>query len=202
MYNISVGNYVDRDIKRVELGKIQKGENILQVSMPFGMQTDVEAMYLLGDFGVQVVGDCAVITKPVRKMHFGSWTMEGLPFYGGNVTYHIPVKGNGYPLNVALTKFRSPVIKVELDGKKQGMIAVSPYEVVTEPVMEGMHSLDITVYGNRYNTFGALHNTDEGKDVYCSPNFWRSTGSLWSYEYQFRPTGPLTAPVITESLRK
>ena len=202
VYNISVGNYVDRDIKRVELGKIQKGENILQVSMPFGMQADVEAMYLLGDFGVQVAGDCAVITNPVRKMHFGSWTMEGLPFYGGNVTYHIPVKGNGYPLNVALTKFRSPVIKVELDGKKQGMIAVSPYEVVTEPVMEGMHSLDITVYGNRYNTFGALHNTDEGKDVYCSPNFWRSTGSLWSYEYQFRPTGPLTAPVITESLRK
>lgn len=194
----SLGNYVDRDIKRVALGTIHKGSNELLISMPFGLKTDVEAVYILGDFGVQATGDCAVITEPVRKMHFGSWILEGLPFYGGNVTYHIPVIGHGKALRVALTKFRNPVIEVALDGKKQGMIAISPYEVVTEVLEEGTHMLDITVYGNRYNTFGALHNTDAGKDVYCSPNHWRSTGSLWSYEYQLRLTGPLTAPKITE----
>ncbi len=196
--NVPVGRYVDRDIFRVTLGKLCKGENTLFISMPFKQKTNVEAMYLLGDFGVSAAGDSAKIIEPIRKMHFGDWVLEGLPFYGGNVTYHIPVEGNGNPFKVSLNKFRNPVMKVELDGKKQGMIAISPYEVTTEPVEKGMHMLDLTVYGNRFNTFGGLHNTDGGEYVYCSPNFWRSTGSFWAYEYQFRATGPLMAPRILE----
>lgn len=196
--NEPVGRYVDRDIHRIQLGEIHKGENLLEVSIPFGEKTNVEAMYLLGDFGVRAHGDMAEIMKPVKKIHFGSWTMEGLPFYGGNVTYHIPIEGNGRALKVALNKFRSPVIAVSVDGKRQGMIAISPYEVITESLEKGKHMLDITVYGNRFNTFGALHNTDEGKDVYCDPDFWRSEGQLWSYEYQLRETGPLMAPRIYE----
>lgn len=196
--NVASENYVDRDIFCVTLGKLVKGENILLVTMPFKQKTNVEAMYLLGDFGVNVCGDEAKIIEAVRKMHFGSWTMEGLPFYGGNVTYHIPIEGNGYPLRVRLNKFRSPVIAVDLDGKRQGIIAISPYDVVTEPVKKGKHILDITVYGNRFNTFGALHNTDAGTDVYCGPNFWRSKDELWSYEYQLKSAGPLMSPIITE----
>lgn len=200
--NKPIGNYVDRDILCVALGKVKKGENILRITMSFKQKTNVEAMYLLGNFGVRVYGDEAIITEPMKMLHFGNWTMEGLPFYGGNVTYHIPVEGNGYPFRVKLNKFRSPMIAVALDGKRQGEIAISPYEVITESVEKGKHMLEITVYGNRFNTFGALHNTDEGKDVYCGPNFWRSKGALWAYEYQLKPTGPLMAPMITEIHKK
>lgn len=195
--NTPIGRYVDRDIFRVALGKLCKGENTLLVSMPFGQKTNVEAMYLLGDFGVSVSGDTAKILAPVRRMHFGSWTMEGLPFYGGAVTYHIPIEGSGHPVRVALNKFRCPVMEVALDGRRQGLIAISPYEVTTEPVSEGRHTIGLTVYGNRFNTFGALHHTESGEDIYCNPNFWRSAGSRWSYEYQLRETGPLMAPRIT-----
>ena len=40
--------------------------------------------------------------------------------------------------------------------------------------------------------------TDEEKDVYCSPNFWRTRGDTWAYEYQLKRTGPLCAPVVEE----
>lgn len=196
--NKTVGRYVDRDILRVKLGRLHAGENELIVSLPFSRKTDVEAMMLLGDFGVRVQGDEAVVTAPVRRLHFADWVMQGLPFYGGKVTYHIGVEGHGKPLNVALTKFRAPVIAVDVDGKRQGLIAISPYNVTTEALAPGLHQLDLTVYGNRFNTFGAVHNTDEEKDVYCSPNFWRTRGDTWAYEYQLKRTGPLCAPVVEE----
>ncbi len=194
--NKPTGRYVDRDILRVRLGALKKGENELCVSMPFGRKTDVEAMMLLGDFGVRVCGRKAVVIAPVRALSFADWTAQGLPFYGGAVTYHIDVQGTGNPLRVSLTKFRSPAIAVDLDGERQGLIAISPYSAVTKPAAPGPHRLDLTVYGNRYNTFGAVHNSDEEKDVYCSPNFWRSTGDTWAYEYQLRRTGPLAAPIV------
>ena len=194
--NAPIGRYVDRDILRVALGALPKGRSELIVHMPFEPKTDVEAMYLLGDFGVRVDGDRAVVTAPVREMGFGDWTRQGLPFYGGNVTYHIRVEGEGDPIRVSLNRFRAPVIAVDLDGERQGIIAISPYAVTTRPLSPGEHSLDITVFGNRFNTFGALHNVDSGEDVYCSPNFWRSTGALWAYEYQLRSTGPLKSPDI------
>lgn len=192
------GRYVDRDILRVKLGALRQGENELLVTMPFGRKTDVENMMLLGDFGVRVSGDEAIVTAPIRHMHFADWTTQGLPFYGGTVTYHIEIQGRGKPVKVALTKFRAPVIAVDLDGRRQGVIAISPYAVVTEPVAPGSHMLNLTVYGNRYNTFGAVHNTDEEKDTYCSPNFWRTSGENWAYEYQLRRTGPLVAPTVAE----
>lgn len=198
--NRPVGRYVDRDIMRVALGALNAGRNELTVSMPFGKKTDVEAMYLLGDFGVRVAGDDAVVTAPVRTMRFGDWTTQGLPFYGGAVKYHIRLRGNGHPLRVRLTKFRAPAIAVDMDAERQGLIAVSPYAVTTQIAKPGEHELALTVYGNRYNTFGALHNTLQGADLHCTPNAWRTTGSLWAYEYQLRPTGPLKAPEIEEIL--
>lgn len=193
-----VGRYVDRDIWRIALGALHAGSNELTVSMPYDRKTDVEAMMLLGDFGVRTAGSSAVIIPPVRALHFSDWTAQGLPFYGGKVTYHLDVPASGKPLRVALTKFRAPVIAVDMDGQRQGLIAISPYSVVTSPAAAGMHRLDLTVYGNRFNTFGALHHTSEEKDLYCSPNFWRTRDALWAYEYQLRRTGPLCAPVITE----
>ena len=101
---------------------------------------------------------------------------------------------------MGLTKFRAPAIAVDMDAERQGLIAISPYAVTTQIAKPGEHELALTVYGNRYNTFGALHNTLQGADLHCTPNAWRTTGSLWAYEYQLRPTGPLKAPEIEEIL--
>ena len=72
----------------------------------------------------------------------------------------------------------------------------------TEPTICGKNKLDITVYGNRFNTFGIVHHVEEDEDNYCSPNKWRSKDSLWSYEYQLRKTGPLKAPDVFEILNE
>ena len=61
--------------------------------------------------------------------------------------------------------------------------------------ISGSHKLDMTAYGNRVNTFGAVHNCNE-KLTWFGPPAWRSSGVEWSYEYQLRRTGILVAPTV------
>ena len=77
-----------------------------------------------------------------------------------------------------------------------GLIAYAPYVLDFGVFPEGVHSLEITAYGNRLNTFGTLHNADENL-FWVGPNSWRTTGQEWSYEYIVKPTGILKAPRIS-----
>lgn len=94
-----------------------------------------------------------------------------------------------------ISRFRSPVLKVELDGEEVGHIAFSPYGISLGQVQAGVHQLKITSFGNRVNTFGAVHNCNE-VERWFGPNAWRSTKEEWSYEYFIKETGILKAPEI------
>ena len=60
---------------------------------------------------------------------------------------------------------------------------------------KGVHKITLCAYGNRINTFGALHNTDF-LYRWAGPPFWRTKDNKWAYEYQLTPCGILTAPRI------
>lgn len=196
----SNGWYTDRRIFTISLGVLKKGRNELCLTRKFGANVNLEAVYLLGDFGVTVAGRNAEITAPVRELEFGDWTRQGLPFYGGNVTYHLSLSAVNGPLCVEASRFAAPLLCVEIQGRRQGKIAFSPYCLKTEAVTQEETVLDITAYGSRVNTFGALHNCDL-TDNKSAPDYWRTKGSAWSYEYCLRPAGILKAPVITKAER-
>jgi hypothetical protein len=86
------GWYVDKCIGKVPLPEINVGKNVIEITVPYGKKTDIEACYLLGDFGVTVQGVNCTLTKPVTELTFGDITRQGLPFYGGNLTYHPEVE--------------------------------------------------------------------------------------------------------------
>lgn len=192
--NTPAGYFTDRSIQTIRLGTVRRGENILLVEMPYKVETNVEWCYLLGDFGVRVEGSHAVITEPVRSLYFGDWTVQGLPFYGGNVTYHTKIRGNGHECLLQISKYRNPLLSVAVDGKKAGNLVFAPY-TLSLGELEGTHDVDITTYGNRVNCFGAVHLCDENV-TWFGPMAWRSQSEAWSYEYQLRKTGVLSAPVL------
>lgn len=189
------GWWVDEAIQTVRLPALSAGEHELVVSLPYGPRTNPEWCYMLGDFGVEVRGRHARITAPVRELAFGDWTRQGLPFYAGNVTYHLKLNGQGVEQAVHAPKFVAPLLTVALDGQRAGPIAFPPFQVELGKVSKGAHSLDITVYGSRVNAFGCVHNADE-RMTWFGPNAWRTTGDAWAYEYQLKPAGLLTAPAI------
>lgn len=192
------GYYVDRAIKTVPVPGLHTGENILVARMPYYHRFSLEAMYLLGDFGVKAAGKNTRIIETKPQMAFGDICMQGLPFYGGNLTYKIPVTlEETCDLKIKVTQFRSPFIKVRMDGKDCGGIGFSPYELVIPEVALGEHLLELTACGSRVNTFGALHNCNQREPWPGHPDSYRTSGAAWAYEYQLKPAGILVSPVIT-----
>lgn len=190
------GWYVDKCIEKVSLPEIQVGENILELTIPYGRKTDVEAIYLLGDFGVKVQGIHCTLTKPIDRLCFGDITTQGLPFYGGNLTYHLEAESYNGMLDIGVTNYRGHLLRVEVDGEDKGVIAFSPYRLLVEGLSNGVHRVDLKYFGSRINTFGQLHHVSRADGIWWGPYSWRSTGSDWTYEYKFWPQGVLKSPEI------
>jgi hypothetical protein len=94
--------------------------------------------------------------------------------------------------------FKNPLISVALDARPSGHVAFPPYEVSLGELAPGVHELDLTAYGNRYNSFGAVHSCEPSTLPwgYKAPGSYRTEGSWWAYEYQLRPIGILSSPRI------
>ena len=191
------GFYVDKCIGKVSLPPIKAGINILEVSFPYGRKIDVEAMYLSGDFGVKVSGMNCVITKPVRELFFGDITTQGLPFYGGNIVYHLEAQTLNDSMTIRVTNYRGILLKVKLNGKDCGRLVFSPYELKIPGAGKGAHKIDIEYFGSRINTFGQLHCVERDPSFWWGPNSWRTEDSNWSYEYKFWLQGILKSPEIS-----
>ena len=193
--NASVGWFVDESIKKVQLPDLPAGDSVIELTLPFGRRSNVEWCYLLGDFGVRVQGAEKTVIPPVRRLGFGDWTTQGLPFYCGNVTYKIPVRVEKDTLTIRVPQYRGSVLGMEMDGVRQGDMAYAPYEYTFTNLQPGEHEVGITVYGNRVNGFGCVHNCDESTSWF-GPDCWRSEGVRWCYEYRLRKSGLLVSPQI------
>ena len=190
------GYYVDLSIKKVPLGRLKKGRNEIVATIPFNEARNVEAMYLLGDFGVRTEGSSAVVTESPKELGFGDISRQNLGFYSGNVEYLFDIDApEDGTLVISATMFRCPAIAAEIDGKRAGLIAIAPYEVKVPGVKKGRHSIKLTAFGNRMNTFGPLHLCDRYRKTQ-DPGSWRSVGARWSYEYNTEPAGILKRPVV------
>jgi len=187
------GWYVDRAIRTVPLPEIRAGVNEMIIIVPIGRRTNLEAFYLLGDFGVRVNGTKKTVIPPVRKLGFGDITRQGLPFYTGSLKYCFKVRSEG-DFEIRVPRYRGGLVKVFVDGKDAGNIAFSPYRLHVK-AEAGEHEVAVRLYGTRQNGFAQLHHTP-GVYFYQSPNSWRSAGDLWCYEYQLKPAGILKSPEI------
>ena len=190
------GYYVDRSIQKVALPALRKGENILRVTLPFAERSNCEAMYLLGAFGVTVAGRMLRITALPETLGFSDLTYQGLPFYGGAVSYHIPVScETDWEAVIRVPHYTAAVNTVEVDGQKRAVVAYPPYTAELGTLCAGQHQISITSYISRRNCFGDVHNADE-KYRWQGPPAWVTSGSEWTYEYRLRRTGILTTPEI------
>lgn len=189
------GFYVDISIGRMKLGTINKGENILEITLPFGETSNLENVFVLGDFGVRVTGSSAVITALPEKLAFGSLLNQGLPFYSGAITYKLKAVAEKGRLTVTASDYMGALIEVSVDGEVKGNIIYPPYTLGIDGIKDGEHEVGLKLYTHRHNSFGALHLVNLN-EKWHGPGAWRSEGINWSYEYILRTTGILKAPGI------
>ena len=59
----------------------------------------------------------------------------------------------------------------------------------------GKHEIEVTSFGHRFNTFGALHHTND-RVKWAGPDAWRSTGEEYTKLYNLVPMGILKEPML------
>ena len=192
------GFWVDECLVTVPLPPLAPGRHELVVTQQVRRDTTREWCYLLGNFGVRLDTDrrAAVLTRLPDTLAVGDLTIQGFPFYGGNVvlTTEIPVAKPG-TLQVDIGAFPGPLVKVALDARPGVPVAFAPFQADLGRVAAGLHTLEIKVFGNRHNSFGPLHLVFTPGFKWLGPDCYRTEGELWSDAWQLRPTG-LAGPVI------
>jgi hypothetical protein len=147
--------------------------------------TEIEAIYLVGDFSVsgEVTGEKPVhpqwekwglppisvecfeaeslkLTEP-GPLSFGDMTVQGLPFYAGRLrlSTDLPeVSTSNGPVVLELERLDAPVAEVEIDGRVIGYFMSHPLQVdLAEALAAGGKRLTITLYGTLRNLLGPHH---------------------------------------------
>jgi hypothetical protein len=178
--------WVDEAILRAPVpgNLIKKGLNTITMKLPFGILTNIERIYLLGQFSVRVNGPQAILEQPRHSfpyLHWGNITSQGYPFYVGNITYKckFTLKNRANTI-LSVPKFSSPVLGVTgsmFEGTKH--IIIQPRTLALGRLDPGIHEVEITAFGNRFNAFGHVHLPDWFGG--CWPDVWRSMKKPPSY---------------------
>lgn len=160
-------------------GYVRTGGNSITVSTDrMSIYDEVEPVYILGNFDLVSAAKGWTISAP-GNLAIGSWKAQGMPMYGGGVSYVKDVQLKTVPerLAVRLGKWNGTMAAVKVNGKPVGVIAYDPYELdISKYAMAGKNSIEITVIGSLKNLLGPHHHSP--KPGLASPWHWRN---IWKY---------------------
>lgn len=157
--------WLDKTFGVFDIGKhVVEGENqIVLKSSPFTIHTELQPVFILGDFALEV-REKGFSIAPAVPMKLGSWVQQGMPFYAEKVGYSKKIRISDSDLNggkiiVRLGIWTGVVAEVEVNGKKAGAIAFDPFELdVTKHLKPGINEVAVIVCGSLKNTLGPHHN--------------------------------------------
>lgn len=192
---------------------LRSGENEVIVRCRYNRDVGLEALYLLGSFGVRVDGARSIITKLPAKLEVGDVTTQGLPFYGGVIAYRLPVPEGASParlrtpgMSAACAAVASPeepltdTSSLDVAGawsppSPDRVLAWWPYEASVSDLARPGDAIELRVYLTRRNTFGPLHQIPLLAPGY-GPWNWLTEGDAYSDSYILLPSGLLEPPQL------
>ena len=206
--------WIDDCFKRMVIpeGALKLGKNTVTVDVTFMRTTNVEALYLVGDFGVKIDGRKRSLIAPPKLIgceNYESYESYGMPFYTGSITYHLTAEHYADVLGadgsdadrivISPEHFMGSCVKVTTLGKT-AVLGWDPYEAdVTEAYRTGA-PIDVTVVGTRRNLFGPLHQYPAIVGAYGPGNFM-TDGDAWTDDYSLIDSG-LTGIIFKAQSKK
>ncbi len=157
--------WLDKAFGVFDIGSVAKaGKNQISLeAKPFTIHTELEAVYVLGNFDLES-REKAFRLVPSENKTLGSWKAQGMPFYADGISYEkeflIPPSGeNGGRFYVRLGRFSGSVAEILVNGKSAGYVAFYPLELdITDKLAQGSNRIGVVVYGTLKNTLGPHHN--------------------------------------------
>jgi len=198
------GWFIDPCFRKISFpaDALKKGENHLEFSASFHQELDLEAIYLLGTFGVyRADTKRPFIDRLPKIMKLGDVCAQGLPFYTGRIRYLVPIS---FPTrHLRLPRFGGAVACVRNASGESHVLAFPPYEVALAKASVPESIIAVEVVLTRRNLFGPLHLVPKEQFHTGPPSFRSTVGAYhagfhkepaYSVIPELYPSGLLTAP--------
>ena len=200
LHNDDINDFwVDDCFKKMKIPAeaLKLGRNEVTIDVTFMRTTNVEALYLVGVFGVKVDGKKRTIVGIPGLIGCDNYAAYHMPFYTGNMEYILTPEDFENILGdaakdadrIVLTpkEFTGGCVKVVAAGKTT-VLGWDPYEAdVTEAYRNGL-PISVIVEGVRTNVFGPLHEVAKPAGA-CGPGNFVTGGDQWTDDYSLLKSG-------------
>ena len=217
--NKDCGYYRDKSFRKLDLkDTLHTGENEIKLSIRFEQRekiyqnirksllfeseknmltydTEIEAVYLVGDFAVQTSGTFEKLDRHALRydggfslakrpdiLHGGDITEQGFPFFSGRMVWKQTVTLNGEDCRNRSLTFSDrcdTVTKVRVNGKDAGTVLWQPYAVSLEGLLQdGENEIEIETVGNLRNLLGP-HHLESGESYFVAPGNFFENSPVW-----------------------
>jgi hypothetical protein len=196
------GWWIDKCFRKLSVPSecIVGGENYIELETDFHQGANLEAIYLLGEFGLRLAGSEKILSSLPKQLKLGDLTEQSLPFYTGIVTYMVGSmadirKDKSDRIILSFPGFEAACVKVRSTTGPDRMVAWQPYEADITSEVEAGESVELDVILTRRNTFGPLHLASVYSWAY-GPESFVTEGESFCKEYALIPSGLLQAPLV------
>jgi hypothetical protein len=207
------GWWKDISFRKLDISAVVcAGRNEVVLSGVFGRDSELESVYVVGDFGVagrrlgeenrfngqifdRYAPDFRLTAPPASVQAQGGTvdvdlTAQGLAFFAGRATLRqtITLSSPGKRTLLELHNLRAAVAHVRVNGQPAGTVAWQPHRVdVTEALKEGENVVEIELVGTLRNLLGP-HHLNGGDMKWTGPKEFRDK-NRWTDDYILVPFG-------------
>ena len=200
----TTAGFVDPCFRKLPLPAkaLRKGINLLELSATFEQELDLEAVYLLGKFGVYGTDTVRpLIGKLPATLKLGDVCAQGLPFYSGRIRYTLPLPAGAKQLR--LPPFGGAVARITEPSGKSHLAGFPPYHLDLPESLRRQKTINLDIILTRRNLFGPLHLVPKEQFHYGPATFrsvlaphdaGKKNTTSYSSIPQFYPAGLLNSP--------
>ena len=190
--------HIDRRFRVLNLeDHVVKGVNTITATTDFLWDTEIESIYIIGDFGVGTEEEGFPIIKEPETLNLGDWCPQGYPFYSGSMVYKMQFtleKDDSARYEIDLSGAVGSLFYVTVNDIEAGAIPFSPFRGdVTDALQNGDNNMEIEVVGTLRNALGPHHQKESG-ELTVSEDFCDE--SNWTDSYNFVPYGLMKPPKL------
>lgn len=188
------GWFLDRSFDTIPLPELRLGMNELVLSCSYHNRMEVEDIYLIGPFGVDM--DRKLVAEP-SPLTLGDWCTQGYFHYCGSMVYHfeanVLLPAANKRMLLELGDYSAVTVEINVNGVSAGHVPWRAANLldITPYLSDGYNEIAIEVMGSPRNMLGPFHHVS-GEPSSTSWASFRKTGSYYSPQYKVLPYGLFT----------
>ena len=188
----------------VNSAMLRFGRNTINLSVEYTELTNLEALYLVGNFGASFVKHTVSLNKLPENLKFEELYRQRLPFYTGEVIYKLSAEmlQRMLPADILeslcrsvqrkvflrIDSFSGSMMIVRADGMADIPLISDPFEADITDAVKARSAIDLVLVGTRRNLFGPLHLTPAYSESY-GPNSFMTSGESYDDGYILTRSG-------------